>query len=81
MRDRLPAYYSTVLKSAHLAKFDHGELHAAVLSLALSFNSNYGIVFPPLNDVLMTLQYVRELGLPSKAHVGMAIVPLLTASS
>ncbi|KAF4868214.1 Ubiquitin-60S ribosomal protein L40 [Colletotrichum siamense] len=77
MRDRLPAYYSTVLKSAHLAKFDHGELHAAVLSLALSFNSNYGIVFPPLNDVLMTLQYVRELGLPIETISVARRIPLI----
>ncbi|KAF4926759.1 Ubiquitin-60S ribosomal protein L40 [Colletotrichum viniferum] len=77
MRDRLPAYYSTVLKAAHLAKFDHGELHAAVLSLALSFNSNYGIVFPPLNDVLMTLQYVRELGLPIETLSVARRIPLI----
>ncbi|KAE9571049.1 hypothetical protein CGMCC3_g12934 [Colletotrichum fructicola] len=77
MRDRLPAYYSTVLKAAHLAKFDHGELHAAVLSLALSFNSNYGIVFPPLNDVLMTLQYVRELGLPIETISVARRIPLI----
>ncbi|WDK11768.1 forms a complex with the other rrn protein rrn6 and rrn11 [Colletotrichum graminicola] len=64
MRDRLPPSYTTPLKAARLAAFDHGELHASVLNLALSYHLNYNMVFPPLNDVLMTLQYVRELGLP-----------------
>ncbi|GKT50190.1 RNA polymerase II assembly factor RTP1 [Colletotrichum spaethianum] len=64
MRDRLPPWYTTPLKAARLAAFDQGELHASVLNLALSYHFNYNMVFPPLNDVLMTLQYVRELGLP-----------------
>ncbi|KZL72348.1 forms a complex with the other RRN protein RRN6 and RRN11 [Colletotrichum tofieldiae] len=64
MRDRLPPWYTTPLKAARLAAFDQGELHASVLNLALSYHLNYNMVFPPLNDVLMTLQYVRELGLP-----------------
>jgi RNA polymerase I-specific transcription initiation factor RRN7 len=36
------------------------------MNLALSFRLNYEMEFPPLNDVLITLQYVRELGLPRK---------------
>ncbi|KAK1963629.1 hypothetical protein LY78DRAFT_705018 [Colletotrichum sublineola] len=64
MRDRLPSWYTTPLKAACLAAFDQGELHASVLNLALSYHLNYNMVFPPLNDALMTLQYVRELGLP-----------------
>lgn len=66
MRDRLPVWYMSPLKSAHLATFDQGELHVSVLNLALSYHLNHGMIFPPLNDVPMTLQYVRELGLPSK---------------
>lgn len=55
---------------ADLARFDDGELHSSVMNLALSFHANYEMVFPPLNDVLMTLQYVRELGLPGlSAHL------------
>ncbi|EFQ27589.1 forms a complex with the other RRN protein RRN6 and RRN11 [Colletotrichum graminicola M1.001] len=68
MRDRLPPSYTTPLKAARLAAFDHGELHASVLNLALSYHLNYNMVFPPLNDVLMTLQYVRELGLPASGQ-------------
>ncbi|TKW58764.1 Ubiquitin-60S ribosomal protein L40 [Colletotrichum tanaceti] len=64
MRDRLPPWYTAPLKSAHLATFDQGELHASILNLALSYHLNYSMVFPPLNDVLMTMQYARELGLP-----------------
>ncbi|KXH53792.1 forms a complex with the other RRN protein RRN6 and RRN11 [Colletotrichum salicis] len=64
MRDRLPTGYTTPLKSASLAVFDNGELHATVMNLALSYHLNYSMIFPPLNDVLMTLQYARELGLP-----------------
>ncbi|KAF4773467.1 forms a complex with the other RRN protein RRN6 and RRN11 [Colletotrichum scovillei] len=64
MRDRLPTWYTTPLKSTNLAAFENGELHASVMNLALSYHLNYGMIFPPLNDVLMTLQYARELGLP-----------------
>ncbi|KXH37832.1 forms a complex with the other RRN protein RRN6 and RRN11 [Colletotrichum simmondsii] len=64
MRDRLPTWYTTPLKSTNLAAFENGELHASVMNLALSYHLNYGMIFPPLNDVLMTLQYTRELGLP-----------------
>ncbi|KAK0379224.1 RRN complex forming protein [Colletotrichum limetticola] len=64
MRDRLPTWYTIPLKSTNLAAFENGELHASVMNLALSYHLNYGMIFPPLNDVLMTLQYARELGLP-----------------
>lgn len=67
MRDRLPTWYTTPLKSTSLAAFDNGELHASVMNLALSYHLNYSMTFPPLNDVLMTLQYARELGLPSRS--------------
>lgn len=35
------------------------------MNLALSYQMNYEMEFPPLNDVLVTLQCVRELCLPS----------------
>nr|XP_036575751.1 forms a complex with the other rrn protein rrn6 and rrn11 [Colletotrichum truncatum]KAF6782375.1 forms a complex with the other rrn protein rrn6 and rrn11 [Colletotrichum truncatum] len=81
MRDRLPTYHSTSLKAAHLARFDHGELHESVLSLTLSYNSNYNMIFPPINDVLMTLQYVRELGLPVETiSIARRIPPIVNLS-
>ncbi|KAH7375602.1 hypothetical protein B0T11DRAFT_270606 [Plectosphaerella cucumerina] len=61
---RLPATYQSLFQAADSATFDDGELHSVVMNLALSFRLNYEMEFPPLNDVLITLQYVRELGLP-----------------
>lgn len=81
MRDRLPTWYTAVLKSARLAKFDNGELHASVLNLALSYHLNYSLIFPPLNDVLVTLQYVRELGLPGGLLVFCGSVQVLIRDS
>ncbi|KAF6841941.1 RNA polymerase I-specific transcription initiation factor rrn7 [Colletotrichum plurivorum] len=78
MRDRLPTWYTAVLKSARLAKFDNGELHASVLNLALSYHLNYSLIFPPVNDVLVTLQYVRELGLPVETISIARRIPLIT---
>ncbi len=66
MWSRLPATYHKLFQTADLAKFDEGELHTVVLNLAISYHTNYEMVFPPLNDVPMTVQFVRELGLPSK---------------
>ncbi|OHE98770.1 forms a complex with the other RRN protein RRN6 and RRN11 [Colletotrichum orchidophilum] len=78
MRDRLPTWYTIPLKSANRAAFGNGELHASVMNLALSYHLNHSIIFPPLNDVLMTLQYVRELGLPVETVAIARRVPPIT---
>ncbi|TDZ16522.1 Ubiquitin-60S ribosomal protein L40 [Colletotrichum orbiculare MAFF 240422] len=81
MRDRLPPWYASPMKAAHLAKFDCGELHASVMGLAQSYHLNYSMVLPPLNDVMMTLQYVRELGLPVETiSVARRIPPIANLS-
>ncbi|KAF9881364.1 ubiquitin ribosomal fusion protein [Colletotrichum karsti] len=51
--------------------------NGTVMSLALSYHVNYGMVCPPLNDVLMTLQYVRELGLPIETMSIARRIPLI----
>ncbi|KAG7113686.1 RNA polymerase I-specific transcription initiation factor rrn7 like protein [Verticillium longisporum] len=79
MWNRLPATHQKQFQVADLARFDDGELHSSVMNLALSFHANYEMVFPPLNDVLMTLQYVRELGLPVEiVSVARRIPPIMT---
>ncbi|TDZ65171.1 Ubiquitin-60S ribosomal protein L40 [Colletotrichum trifolii] len=81
MRDRLPTWYASPMKAAHLAKFDCGELHASVMGLAQSYHLNYSMVLPPLNDVVMTLQYVRDLGLPVETiSVARRIPPIANLS-
>ena len=65
MWDRLPGTYQRIFQSVDMAGLGDGELHSVVMNLALSYRSNYEMEFPPTNDVLVTLQYVRELCLPS----------------
>ncbi|ROT38691.1 hypothetical protein SODALDRAFT_333311 [Sodiomyces alkalinus F11] len=64
MWDRMPATYQKLFQAADLASFEDGELHSSVMNLALSYHENYELVMPPVNDVLVILQYVRELALP-----------------
>ncbi|KAG7142434.1 RNA polymerase I-specific transcription initiation factor rrn7 like protein [Verticillium longisporum] len=74
MWNRLPATHQKQFQVADLARFDDGELHSSVMNLALSFHANYEMVFPPLNDVLMTLQYwcfpFEQVSLPSQDDNG-----------
>lgn len=48
----------TILKAEHL--------HRAVLDLALLYNREFGVTFPPLNAPLMLFGYVKRLALPCK---------------
>lgn len=66
MRDRLPAPYQRTLR-ARYAVFKGGELHRAVMNLAISYRKNYDITFPPLNTPTIVLQYLRELALPRQS--------------
>ncbi|KLU81425.1 hypothetical protein MAPG_00514 [Magnaporthiopsis poae ATCC 64411] len=67
MRARLPSRYQRVL-SARVSPFSGGELHEAVRQLAESFNANYKLKFPPLNEPLLLLRYARELALPIEVY-------------
>lgn len=69
MWDRLPATYQKLFQTAELANFEDGELHSSIMNLAISFNENYGMIIPPLNEIPAMLLYVRELGLPSKSSL------------
>lgn len=68
MWERLPATYQKLFQAADLARFEDGEMHSAVMNLALSYRVNYEMEFPPLNDVLITLHYARVLGLPGESR-------------
>lgn len=67
MRARLPSRYQRVL-SARVSPFSGGELHEVVRRLAESFNANYKLKFPPLNEPLLLLRYARELALPIEVY-------------
>lgn len=71
MWDRLPATYQRLFQATDLVTFEDGELHSSVMNLALSYHENYEMVMPPLNDVLIIVQYARELGLPSELFPGL----------
>jgi RNA polymerase I-specific transcription initiation factor RRN7 len=70
MTARLPGSYQRALKVKN-ASFRGGELHQAVLELALDYHINYEMTFPPLNTPLLLLQYLRELALPGKLIYGL----------
>lgn len=61
----MPAAYVTHLKEPIHEPLAAGQLHEAVLALALSFEHNYGLVFPELNYLPILVQYARLLCLPS----------------
>ncbi|CAG7566566.1 unnamed protein product [Fusarium equiseti] len=65
MQDRLPSAYTRALKLP-LRSFLKGiDLHNAVLDLALSYNYNYGMIFPAINETPTLVYFVRQLALPS----------------
>ncbi|KAK8051050.1 Ubiquitin-like protein [Apiospora rasikravindrae] len=62
VQDRLPAGYHRSLQIR-----DHippGKLQSAVREMAISFNVNYEVEFPPLNHIPLLLQLMRDLTLP-----------------
>ena len=65
MRERLPATYNRLFKLPRNNEVNPDKLHSAVTALVQSFHLNYELVFPPLNHVLLLVQYVYELALPS----------------
>jgi RNA polymerase I-specific transcription initiation factor RRN7 len=66
MRERMRPVYRRALGKSRKKSIESGELHMATMRLFHAYHFNYEMVLPPLNDVLMSLQYVRELGLPSE---------------
>ncbi|KAH7327903.1 ubiquitin family-domain-containing protein [Stachybotrys elegans] len=63
MRDRMPSTFTRALK--HPSRTLVGEnLYNAIVDMALSYNLNYELVFPPIDSVLMIAQMTRLLALP-----------------
>ena len=42
------------------------ELHRSVMDLVLSYDFNYGLVFPEINHIPELVQFAKELALPSE---------------
>ena len=66
MRDRMLSSFTRAFKRPTRTDIQNGELHDAVLELALSFQLNYSLTFPPLNDTVGLVHYTRMLALPSR---------------
>lgn len=66
MTDRLPGSYHRALLVRN-ASLQGGELHQAVLELALEYHLNYEMAFPAVNMPLLLFHYLRELALPGKS--------------
>lgn len=68
MRDRMPASYIRVLKLPFRSSIEGDEIHRVVMDLVLSYDFNYGLVFPEINHVPQLIQFAKELALPSKNY-------------
>lgn len=64
MQDRLPSAYTRALKLPLRSSVKGIDLHNAVLDLALSYNYNYGMIFPPVNEIPTLVHFIRQLSLP-----------------
>lgn len=60
----MPSAYTRYIKIPLHTPLDGGELHRAVLDLAMSYHVNHELVFPGLSDVPLLVQYARLLALP-----------------
>ncbi|KAI1066551.1 hypothetical protein LB507_011119 [Fusarium sp. FIESC RH6] len=69
MQDRLPSAYTRALKIPLRSSLKGIDLHNAVLDLALSYNYNYGMMFPAINETPTLVHFVRQLALPIEALV------------
>ncbi|EKJ70668.1 hypothetical protein FPSE_09178 [Fusarium pseudograminearum CS3096] len=69
MQDRLPSPYTRALKLPLRSSLKGIDLHNAVLDLALSYNYNYGMIFPAVNETPTLVHFVRQLSLPVEALV------------
>ncbi|KAL6881640.1 hypothetical protein HDV57DRAFT_496918 [Trichoderma longibrachiatum] len=64
MKDRMPAAYIRVLKLPFRTATKGDELQRSVMDLVLSYDFNYGLVFPEINHVPELVQFAKELALP-----------------
>ncbi|RGP76796.1 polymerase i core factor subunit [Fusarium longipes] len=69
MQDRLPSAYTRALKLPLRSSLKGVDLHNAVLDLALSYNHNYEMIFPAVNETPTLVQFARQLSLPVEALV------------
>lgn len=62
----MPAAYIRVLKLPFRTATKGDELHRSVMDLVLSYDFNYGLVFPEINHIPELVQFAKELALPSE---------------
>lgn len=67
MRDRLPGHFQEQLEPQDLIAPE--TLHRNVLGMLAAFNTDIGMVAPPLNHSLVLYRWVKELSLPLEIYV------------
>lgn len=67
MRDRLPGYLQDQLEPQELVAPE--SLHRNILAMLTAFNSDFGMVAPPLNHPLILYRWIKELSLPLEIYV------------
>lgn len=67
MRDRLPGHLQAQLEPQDLIAPD--SLHRHMLETLTAFNTDVGMLIPPLNHPLILYRWVRELSLPLEIYV------------
>lgn len=60
----MPSHYTQNLKEPLNAPLKHGHLHRVILDLAISYHTNFNLVFPALSSLSTLVQYARLLALP-----------------
>ncbi len=66
MRERLPSEYHEALEPHLLLRPD--ALHTSVMKLAIAYEHDFDMHFPPLNVPSLLLKYLKELALPLEVY-------------
>ena len=45
------------------------QFHRAVADLAVLYNREFGVTFPPINSPLLLFSYIKQLALPRKSQL------------
>ncbi|KAK4506028.1 hypothetical protein PRZ48_003993 [Zasmidium cellare] len=67
MRDRLPGYLQEQLEPQDLVAPE--SLHRNMLAMLTAFNTDFGMLAPPLNHPLILYRWIKELSLPLEIYV------------
>ena len=66
----MPSAYTRALKLPLRTPLGD-DLYSNVMDLALSYHLNYELLFPPVENILVSIQTARMLAVPGKASCGL----------